>query len=124
MLEELKELRKRNEELIYNSKECQMNKAKTNQLEGELNKLRDQFSVVNAQNIKLKQDSEGKNQANQGQLPNLDLGKVSVIPPSLNGAGKYGKKNSQKINQNFKILLSYLLPLKPNFFDALTWQKK
>ena len=71
MLEELKNLRKRNEELIYNEKECQTNLAKINQLEGELNTLRDQLSVLNAQNIKLKQESE--------DLVNLQGANVSFL---------------------------------------------
>ena len=87
MLEELKNLRKRNEELIYNDKECQTNTAKINQLEGELNTLRDQSSVLNAQNIKLKQESEAKNQQLQKHLPNLDVPKVSIIEPALKGTG-------------------------------------
>jgi len=80
MLEELKDLRKRNEELIYNDKECQINKAKINQLEGELNTLRDQSSALNAQNIKLKQESEAKNQQLQENLP-----KISIIQPAIKG---------------------------------------
>ena len=87
MLEELKNLRKRNEELIYNDKECQTNTAKINQLEGELNTLRDQSSVLNAQNIKLKQESEAKNQQLQEHLPNLDLAKVSINEPALKSTG-------------------------------------
>ena len=90
MLEELKDLRKRNEELIYNFKECQTdNKAKINLLEGELNILRDQSSALNAQNIKLKQESEAKNQHLQDHLPNLDLTKVSSIDPALKGTGLF-----------------------------------
>ena len=85
MLEELKDLRKRNEELIYNFKECQTDKAKINQLEGELNTLRDQSSVLNAQNIKLKQESEAKNQQLQEHLPNLDIVKNSIIQPAIKG---------------------------------------
>ena len=85
MLEELKDLRKRNEELIYNDKECQINKAKINQLEGELNTLRDQSSALNAQNIKLKQESEAKNQQLQEHLPNLDIVKNSIIQPAIKG---------------------------------------
>ena len=83
MLEELKDLRKRNEELIYNDKECQINKAKLNQ---ELITLRDQSSVLNAQNIKLKQESEAKNQQLQ---PNLDIAKNSIIQPALKGICRY-----------------------------------
>ena len=83
MLEELKDLRKRNEELIYNFKECQTdNKAKINLLEGELNILRDQSSALNAQNIKLKQESEAKNQQLQENLP-----KISIIQPAIKGTG-------------------------------------
>merc|ERR1711935_250263 len=85
MLEELKNLRRRNEELSYNDKECQANKAKINQLEGELNTLKDQSSALHAQNIKLKQDSEVARNQPQGQLPDLDPGKVSIIQPALNG---------------------------------------
>jgi len=85
MLEELKYLRRRNEELSYNDKECQANKAKINQLEGELNTLKDQSSALHAQNIKLKQDSEAARNQPQGQLPDLDPGKVSIIQPALNG---------------------------------------
>ena len=86
MLEELKYLRRRrNEELSYNDKECQANKAKINQLEGELNTLKDQFSALHAQNIKLKQDSEAARNQPPGQLPDLDPGKVSIIQPALNG---------------------------------------
>ena len=84
MLEELKDLRKRNEELIYNDKECQINKAKLNQ---ELITLRDQSSVLNAQNIKLKQESEAKNQQLQENLPNLDIAKTSIIQPAIKGLG-------------------------------------
>ena len=84
MLEELKDLRKRNEELIYNDKECQINKAKLNQ---ELITLRDQSSVLKAQNIKLKQESEAKNQQLQEHLPNLDLAKISIIQPAIKGTG-------------------------------------
>ena len=84
MLEELKDLRKRNEELIYNDKECQINKAKLNQ---ELITLRDQSSVLNAQNIKLKQESEAKNQQLQENLPNIDLAKISIIQPALKATG-------------------------------------
>jgi predicted nuclease with TOPRIM domain len=87
MLEELKNLRQRNEELIHNNKECQTNTEKINQLEGELNKLREQFSIVNAQNIKLKQESEAKNQQLQENLPNLDLAKISIIQPAIKGTG-------------------------------------
>ena len=87
MLEELKALRKRNEELIYNDKECQINMAKNKQLEGDLNTLRDQFSVLNAQNIKLKQESEAKNQQLQEHLPNLDIAKNSIIQPAIKGTG-------------------------------------
>ena len=87
MLEELKYLRRRNEELSYNDKECQANKAKINQLEGELNTLRDQSSVLNAQNIKLKQESEAKNQQLQENLPNLDIAKNSIIQPAIKGTG-------------------------------------
>ena len=82
MLEELKDLRKRNEKLIYNDKECQINMAKINQLEGDLNTLRDQFSVLNAQNIKLKQESEAKNQQLQENLP-----KISIIQPAIKDTG-------------------------------------
>ena len=82
MLEELKDLRKRNEELIYNDKECQINKAKINQLEGELNTLRDQSSALNAQNIKLKQELETKNQQLQENVP-----KISIIQPAIKGTG-------------------------------------
>ena len=85
MLEELKYLRRRNEELSYNDKECQANKAKINQLEGELNTLKDQSSALHAQNIKLKQDSETARYQPPGQLPDLDPGKVSIIQPALNG---------------------------------------
>ena len=85
MLEELKYLRRRNEELSYNDKECQANKAKINQLEGELNTLKDQISALHAQNIKLKQDSEAARNQPPGQLPDLDPGKVSIIQPALNG---------------------------------------
>ena len=85
MLEELKYLRRRNEELSYNDKECQANKAKINQLEGELNTLKDQTSALHAQNIKLKQDSEAARNQPPGQLPDLDPGKVSIIQPALNG---------------------------------------
>lgn len=85
MLEELKDLRKRNEELIYNDKECQINKAKLNQ---ELITLRDQSSLVNAQNIKLKQESEAKNHQLQENLPNLDTAKTSIIQPAIKGTGK------------------------------------
>ena len=85
MLEELKYLRRRNEELSYNDKECQANKAKINQLEGELNTLKDQSSALHAQNIKLKQDSEAARNQPPGQLPDLDPGKVSIIQPALNG---------------------------------------
>ena len=85
MLEELKYLRRRNEELSYNDKECQANKAKINQLEGELNTLKDQSSALHAQNIKLKQDSEAARKEPPGQLPDLDPGKVSIIQPALNG---------------------------------------
>ena len=85
MLEELKYLRRRNEELSYNDKECQANKAKINQLEGELNTLKDQISALHAQNIKLKQDSEAARNQPSGQLPDLDPGKVSIIQPALNG---------------------------------------
>ena len=84
MLEELKDLRKRNEELIYNDKECQINKAKLNQ---ELITLRDQSSVLNAQNIKLKQESEAKNQQLQENLPNLDIAKISIIQPAIKNIG-------------------------------------
>ena len=87
MLEELKNLRQRNEELSFNVKECQTNKAKINQLEGEINTLRDQSSVLNAQNIKLKQESEAKNQQLQEHLPNLDLAKISIIQPAIKGTG-------------------------------------
>ena len=83
MLEELKDLRKRNEDLIYNDKECQTNTAKINLLEGELNILRDQSSVLNAQNIKLKQESEAKNQQLQESLPNLNISKTSIIQPAI-----------------------------------------
>ena len=96
MLEELKDLRKRNEELIYNDKECQTNTAKINLLEGELNILRDQSSVLNAQNIKLKQESEAKNQQLEGNLPNLDLANISIIQPAIKGIA----------NKSFLILLS------------------
>jgi len=99
MLEELKYLRRRNEELSYNDKECQANKAKINQLEGELNTLKDQSSALHAQNIKLKQDSEAARNQPQGQLPDLDPGKVSIIQPALNG------RIFQRIEQmNWKIL--------------------
>ena len=87
MLEELKDLRKRNEDLIYNDKECQTNMAKMNLLEGELNILRDQSSVLNAQNIKLKQESEAKNQQLQENLPNLDIANNSIIQPAIEGIG-------------------------------------
>ena len=87
MLEELKDLRKRNEDLIYNDKECQTNTAKINLLEGELNILRDQSSVLNAQNIKLKQESEAKNQQIQENLPNLDIANNSIIEPAIKVTG-------------------------------------
>ena len=87
MLEELKNLRKRNEELIYNDKECQTNIAKINLLEGELNIIRDQSSVLNAQNIKLKQESEARNQQLQENLPNLDIANISIIQPAIKGTG-------------------------------------
>ena len=38
-----------------------------------------------AQNIKLKQDSEAARNQPSGQLPDLDPGKVSIIQPALNG---------------------------------------
>ena len=87
MLEELKDLRKRNEDLIYNDKECQTNTAKINLLEGELNILKDQSSVLNAQNIKLKQESEAKSQQLQENLPNLDIAKNSIIQPAIKNIG-------------------------------------
>ena len=87
MLEELNSLRKQNEELIYNDKECQTNKAKINLLEGEMNILRDQSSVLNAQNIKLKQESEAKNQQLQEHLPNIHLANVSINEPKLKSTG-------------------------------------
>ena len=102
MLEELKNLRKRNEELIYNDKECQTNIAKINLLEGELNIIRDQSSVLNAQNIKLKQESEARNQQLQENLPNLDIANNSIIEPAIKGTDD---------NKYFLLLLLYLLEI-------------
>ena len=87
MLEELKDLRKRNEELIYKDKECQINVAKLNQVEGELKTLRDQSSVLNAQNINLKQELEAENPTFQENLPNLDVANISIIQPAIKGTG-------------------------------------
>ena len=119
MLEELKDLRKRNEELIYNDKECQINKAKLNQ---ELITLRDQSSVLNAQNIKLKQESEAKNQQLQENSPNLDIAKNSIIQPAIKGKGKGGffqkvqyvlqvSKSQKKIFQKTILNLKFKFPV-------------
>merc|ERR1711971_211084 len=104
MLEELKNLRKQNEELIYNDKECQTNTAKINLLEGELNILRDQSSVLNAQNIKLKQESEAKNQQLQENLPNLDIANISIIQPAIKETNKGQKISGKWCNGALKYL--------------------
>jgi hypothetical protein len=109
MLEELKYLRRRNEELSYNDKECQANKAKINQLEGELNTLKDQTSALHAQNIKLKQFSEAKNQPLQEHLTNLDLTKVSSIEPAL----KVETKEKHKISGKWCNKLKFVDPPGP-----------
>ena len=92
MLEELKYLRRRNEELSHNDKECQTNKAKISQLEGELNTLRVEASELHAQNVKIKQESENSNKIiPPGQLADLDPGKVIIRQPALNGTGDKNK---------------------------------
>jgi len=106
MLEELKDLRKRNEELIYKDKECQINVAKLNQVEGELKTLRDQSSVLNAQNINLKQELEAENPTFQENLPNLDVANISIIQPAIKGTEKNErqKKSGKWCNGALKYL--------------------
>merc|ERR1712223_1412579 len=110
MLEELKYLRRRNEELSRNEKECETNKAKIKELEGELNTLKDnensqlqakiaeinalqgelntlkeKSSDLHAQHLKLKNDFDSMKNQPSGQLPDLVPGKVSIRQPALNG---------------------------------------
>ena len=83
MLEEVRYLKRRNEELSHNDEECQANRAKVGQLQGELNTLREQASALHKQKVSLKQNPEAEQP--QGQLPDVNPGAVSIKQPALNG---------------------------------------
>jgi len=76
MLEELKYLRRRNEELSRNEKECETNKAKIKELEGELNTLKDN------ENSEL-QAKDSELQAKDSQLQ-AKIAEINALQGELN----------------------------------------
>ena len=79
--EEMKYFSRRNEELSHIDEECQGNKAKINQLEGELNTLREELSTLHAQKIK----GSPINPSPPGELQDINPAAVIVRQPALNG---------------------------------------
>merc|ERR1712223_1470721 len=90
MMEEMKYLRRRNEELTHNEEECRANEGKINQLQGELNTLKEQAKEfhIRQQQMQQKLDEDNQRQKSMpvGELPNVDPAAVQVIQPALNGA--------------------------------------
>ena len=68
MMEELKYLKRRNEELTHVEEECRANEGKINQLQGELNTLKEQ-----AKEFHIRQQQSVWNRAGQGSLLSLQL---------------------------------------------------
>ena len=92
MLEELKYLRRRNEELSHNDEDCQANKGKINQLQGELNSLREEASALHAQRVKL-QGIRTQDQENvSGELPDINPASVHIRQPAVNGTSAFDSK--------------------------------
>jgi hypothetical protein len=83
MLEELKYLRRRNEELNRNDEECRINESKIAQLEGELNTIREDASKLHAKRLRFEEDAAPLQP--KGELPDLDPGAVVIRQPALNG---------------------------------------
>ena len=88
-MEEMKYLRRRNEELTHNEEECRANEGKINQLQGELNTLKEQAKEfhIRQQQMQQKLDEDNQRQKSMpvGELPNVDPAAVQVIQPALNG---------------------------------------
>ena len=84
MTEEVKYLRRRNEELSHNDEDCQANRARVLKLEGELNTLKTQTSNLHEQRIILKQSQNLPAQP-PGELPDLNPAAVDIRQPALNG---------------------------------------
>lgn len=86
MLEELKYLRRRNEELSHADEDCTANRAKISRLEGELNTLREQASALHKQRVEIAGD---KQQVPNGELSDVDPGAVIIRQPALNGTSAF-----------------------------------
>ena len=88
-MEEMKYLRRRNEELTHNEEECSANEGKITQLQGELNTLKEQAKEfhIRQQQMQQKLDEDNQRQKSMpvGELPNVDPAAVQVIQPALNG---------------------------------------
>ena len=95
MMEDMKYLRRRNEELTHNEEECRANEGKINQLQGELNTLREQ-----AKNLHVNRQQQYADKGHgmpDGELPDVNPNAVHIIQPALNGTN--GTVNLVK--QNF-----------------------
>ena len=83
MMEELKYLKRRNEELTHVEEECRANEGKINQLQGELNTLQEKN---NQMHIRSEQIEKVKTKLlPEGELQDINPGAVHIIQPALNG---------------------------------------
>ena len=84
-MEEMKYLRRRNEELTHNEEECRANEGKINQLQGELNTLKEQAKQFHIRQQQMQIDNRRQKTMPDGELPNVNPAAVQVIQPALNG---------------------------------------
>lgn len=89
LLEEVKYLRRRNEELGRNDEECQANRAKVNQLQGELNSIKEIQLMEHEKKKVFIQNEQKVERLPQGELQDVNPGAVHIRQPALNGTSAF-----------------------------------